>query len=122
MLLDFTQRVAREKLPGNLSPEIAQCVKFLRTHPTGNVGIDEATGLVGKSRSWLTRRFREEMGQSLGEYQSYLRLQEAKRLLRYSDASLSEIAAGLEFSSQAYFQSMFKKATGMTPGEYRKQT
>lgn len=121
MLLDFTQRVAREKLPGNLSPKIAQCVKFLRTHPTG-VGIDEAAGLVGKSRAWLTRRFQEEMGQSLGEYQSYLRLQEAKRLLRYSDASLSEIAAGLGFSSQAYFQSMFKKATGMTPGEYRKQT
>ena len=121
MLLDLTQRVAREKLPGNLSPEIAQCVKLLRTHPTG-VGIDEAAGLVGKSRAWLTRRFQEEMGQSLGEYQSYLRLQEAKRLLRYSDASLSEIAAGLEFSSQAYFQSMFKKATGMTPGEYRKQT
>lgn len=114
--------MAREKLPGNLSPKIAQCVKFLRTHPTGNVGIDEAAGLVRKSRAWLTRRFQEEMGQSLGEYQSYLRLQEAKRLLRYSDASLSEIAAGLEFSSQAYFQSMFKKATGMTPGEYRKQT
>ena len=30
MLLDFTQRVAREKLPPHLSPEIAQCVRFLR--------------------------------------------------------------------------------------------
>ena len=74
MLLDFAQRVAREKLPPHLSPEIAQCVQFLRSHLSGDVGIDEAAGLVGKSRAWLTRRFKEEMGQSLWEYQAYLRL------------------------------------------------
>lgn len=120
MLLDFAQRVAREKLPPHLSPEIAQCVRFLRSHLSGDVGIDEAAGMVGKSRAWLTRRFKEEMGQSLGEYQAYLRLQEAKRLLRYTDMSLSEIAGTLGFSSQAYFQSFFKKAAGLTPLEFRR--
>ena len=64
MLLDFTQRVAREKLPPHLSPEITQCVQFLRGHLFGTVGIDEAAGWVGKSRAWLTRKFKEEMGQS----------------------------------------------------------
>ena len=121
MLLDFTQRVAREKLPPHLSPEIAQCVQFLRGHLFGTVGIDEAAGWVGKSRAWLTRKFKEEMGQSFGEFQSYLRTQEAKRLLRYTDISLSEIAGMLGFSSQAYFHSFFKKAVGMTPSEFRKQ-
>lgn len=120
MLLDFAQRVAREKLPPHLSPEIVQCVQFLRSHLSGDVGIDEAAGMVGKSRAWLTRRFKEEMGQSLGEYLAYLRLQEAKRLLRYTDMSLSEIAGVLGFSSQAYFQSFFKKAAGLTPLEFRR--
>lgn len=120
MLLDFTQRVAREKLPPHLSPEIVQCVQFLRGHLSGDVGIDEAAGMVGKSRAWLTRRFKEEMGQSLGEYLAYLRLQEAKRLLRYTDMGLSEIAGTLGFSSQAYFQSFFKKAAGLTPLEFRR--
>lgn len=120
MLLDFAQRVAREKLPPHLSPEIVQCVRFLRGHLSGDVGIDEAAGMVGKSRAWLTRKFKEEMGQSLGEYQAYLRLQEAKRLLGYTDMSLSEIAGVLGFSSQAYFQSFFKKAAGLTPLEFRR--
>ena len=120
MLLDFAQRVAREKLPPHLSPEIVQCEQFLRGHLSGDVGIDEAAGLVGKSRAWLTRKFKEEMGQSLGEYQAYLRLQETKRLLRYTDMSLSEIAGTLGFSSQAYFQSFFKKAAGLTPLEFRR--
>ena len=61
------------------------------------------------------------MGQSFGEFQAYLRTQEAKRLLRYTDISLSEIAGMLGFSSQAYFHSFFKKAVGMTPSEFRKQ-
>ena len=121
MLLDFTQRVAREKLPPHLSPEMTQCVQFLRGHLFGTVGIDEAAGWVGKSRAWLTRKFKEEMGQSFGEFQAYLRTQEAKRLLRYTDISLSEIAGMLGFSSQAYFHSFFKKAVGMTPSEFRKQ-
>lgn len=121
MLLDFAQRVAREKLPPHLSPEIVQCVQFLRGHLFGAVGIDEAAGWVGKSRAWLTRKFKEEMGQSFGEFQAYLRTQEAKRLLRYTDISLSEIAGMLGFSSQAYFHSFFKKAVGMTPTEFRKQ-
>lgn len=121
MLLDFAQRVAREKLPPHLSPEITQCVQFLRGHLFGTVGIDEAAGWVGKSRAWLTRKFKEEMGQSFGEFQAYLRTQEAKRLLRYTDISLSEIAGMLGFSSQAYFHSFFKKAVGMTPSEFRKQ-
>lgn len=121
MLIDFAQRVAREKLPEHLSPKIAQCVQFLREHPTGDVGIDEAAGFVGMSRAWLTRQFKKEMGQSLGEYQTYQRLQEGKRLLRFSNASLIEIANSLGFSSQAHFQTVFKKATGMTPREYRKK-
>ena len=121
MLLDFTQRVAREKLPPHLSPEIVQCVQLLRGHLSGDVGIDEAAGMVGKSRAWLTRRFKEEMGQSLGEYLAYLRLQEAKRLLRHTDMSLSEIAGTLGFSSQAYFQSFFKKSAGITPANFRQR-
>ena len=119
MLLDFTQRVAREKLPPHLSPEIARCVQFLRSRLSSDVGIDEAAGLVGKSRAWLTRKFKEEMGLSLGEYQSYLRLQESKRLLRYTDMTLSEVAGALGFSSQAYFQSFFKKSAGVTPAKFR---
>lgn len=121
MLMDFAQRVEREKLPPDLSPEITRCVQFLRSHITGDISFDEIAGFVGKSRSWLTRQFKAELGQSVGEYQTYLRLQKAKRLLRCTSASLIEISTSLGFSSQAYFQTVFKKATGMTPREYRQQ-
>ncbi|MDE6963676.1 MAG: helix-turn-helix domain-containing protein, partial [Lachnospiraceae bacterium] len=48
------------------------------------------------------------------------KLEEARALLAYTDKSLSEISHYLCFSSQAYFQNVFKKKFGITPGEYRR--
>jgi AraC-like DNA-binding protein len=45
---------------------------------------------------------------------------EACDLLTYSHTPLSEISAYLGFSSQSYFQNVFKKQFGMTPMQYRK--
>ena len=49
------------------------------------------------------------------------KLEEAKSLLTYTDKSLSEISSYLCFSSQAYFQNVFKKKFGVTPNEYRQR-
>ena len=49
------------------------------------------------------------------------KLEEAKSLLTYSDKSLIEISNYLCFSSQSYFQNVFKKKYGMTPKQYRDQ-
>lgn len=120
MLMDFTQRVERSRLPGGVSPEISRCIQYIRSHPGSELGIDEVAGTVGKSRAWLTKKFRKETGRSVGEFLLEAKMQEAKRLLRYSELTLSEIANLLGFSSQAYFQTVFKRESGITPTEYRK--
>ena len=49
-----------------------------------------------------------------------VRVEEAKRLLNNTDDSLLDIAIGVGFDNQSYFTSVFKKLTGLTPGQYRK--
>lgn len=51
-----------------------------------------------------------------------VRVQEAKRLLKNTNHSLTEIAYYLAFSSQSHFQNIFKKSTGQTPAKYRAET
>ena len=58
---------------------------------------------------------------SVGEYITRCKLQEACDMLVYSDRTLAEISAYLGYSSQSYFQNVFKKRFDMTPMQYRKQ-
>ena len=119
LVMDFTERVRQSKLPENLSREVFTAVQFIADHAQESIGIDDIAYAVYLSRSSLTRRFREETGKSINQYITETKIRDAKRMLRYSDMSSGQIAATLSFSSQAYFQTVFKKETGMTPGEYR---
>ena len=63
----------------------------------------------------------EETGESLTDFILKEKTEEAKRLLRYSDKSLTAISNYLGFSSQSHFSRVFKKYTQRTPGEYREK-
>ena len=121
MVMDFTDRVRQAKLPENLSREVFAAVQFIADHAHEPLGIDDVAAAVGMSRSALTQRFRREIGKTITGYITEAKIRDAKRLLRYSDKTFGEIAATLAFSSQAYFQTVFKKETGLTPGEYRRK-
>ena len=58
----------------------------------------------------------------MNEFIMRCKLEEAKSLLTYTDKSISEISSYLCFSSQAYFQNVFKKKYKITPNEYRRQS
>lgn len=122
MLMDFTARVAHSKIPQGMSPEIFQCVQFITCHTADTIGIEDVVAHVGRSRSYLTKKFKKELGFEMGGFIMRCKLEEAKSLLTCSGKSLSEISNYLCFSSQAYFQTVFKKKYGLTPLQYRNQT
>lgn len=121
MLLDFAERVAQNKLPKNTSKEIFHCVQFIQNHTNCVIGIDDVAGYIGKSRAYLTKKFRQETSESITDFIIKSKIKDAKRLLRYTDKTLSEISNHLCFSSQSYFQKVFKDKVGITPNDYRKE-
>lgn len=121
MILDFTERVAQSKMPHNISKEMYSCMQFIQNHTNFSIGINDVAAHIEKSRSWLTKKFRQECGFTITEYIIQNKLKDAKRLLRYSDKSLADISSYLCFSSQSYFQTVFKRDTGLTPNEYRQK-
>ena len=120
MLLEFTKRVEENKLPASLSDDVYQAVQFVLSHLHENIGIREVVAATSHSKSWLTSAFRKELHLSINEYITKAKLAESKRLLIYSDSTISEIAYSLAFSSQSYFQNQFKKAYKLTPLSFRK--
>ena len=122
MVLDFCQRAGETQIPEGISSEVYQCMNYIRSHTNESVSIDDVARQVHRSSSHMMRRFKEELGIHIGAFITRCKLEEAKTLLTYSDKSLSEISNYLCFSSQSYFQNVFKKQYGITPMQHRKNT
>lgn len=121
MPIDFARRVAQQKLPEGVSKEVFSCMQFISTHINEPISAADVVAHSEKSRAYLFKRFRDELGVGIGAYITQCRLREAKSLLRYTDKPLGEISSYLCFSSQSHFQNAFRKHTGVTPNVYRKE-
>ena len=122
MILDFCQQAGETKIPDGISSEIYACMNFIRTHTNDTISVDDVADSIQRSSSYTMKKFKEEMGFTIGSFITRCKLEEAKSLLTYSEKSLAEISNYLCFSSQPHFQSLFKKQYHMTPLEYRKKS
>ena len=119
MLLDYTTRVERLRLgrhPNKLALDVANYVQHHLSQPITAAQIADALYL---SRSYLSRKFKAVTGESLTDFVLKEKTEEAKRLLRYSDKTLTAIGSYLGFSSPSHFSRAFKKYAGCSPRDYR---
>ncbi|MDQ2792574.1 MAG: AraC family transcriptional regulator [Bacteroidota bacterium] len=99
----------------------AAVVGYIKDHLAENLSIDKLSALACMSKATFFRVFKREFGITPVEYIIRERLSEAKRLLRHPLASVAEAGLRAGFNNLSYFQSLFKKYEGITPGAYRKQ-
>jgi AraC-like DNA-binding protein len=71
------------------------------------------------NKSTLSRKYHQNTGVKFRDALQEIRIREAKRLLKESDASLEEVSRLSGFTHQSYFNAKFKTATGQTPSSYR---
>ena len=75
----------------------------------------------GYSRRSVENIFSESFSSGVKEFIDGLRINEAKNLLRNTRQSVESIAAEVGYENVRTFFRVFKRTTGMTPGEYRKE-
>ena len=86
---------------------------------TNNIDIQQLAENLGTSYSWFRKAFKEYTDYSPAQYFQELKIRKAKELLAETTIPIKEIAYDLNFSSDGYFLSFFKKRVGCTPLEYR---
>lgn len=119
MVLEFTQRVERIRLGKHPSKLAIDVSNYIQHHLSEPITAEDIAKELYLSRPYLSRRFIEETGMSLTVFILKEKTEEAKRLLRYTDKSLTAISNYLGFSSQSHFSRVFKKYVNCAPGEYR---
>lgn len=121
MLRDFTLRVREHKKQADYSRPVAQAIRYIHQNLHNKMTVPEIAAEVYLSPDHLSRLFHKETGSVITSYIQKERIEEAKDALRFSNYSSLDIANYLCFSSQSYFNQIFKKYTGLTPNEYRKK-
>ena len=116
---EFTRLVAETKRKKRNSSYTEQCKDFIHKNYNKKISLEQVAKQLGISQSHLSRCFKEDMGMSIQDYLLHFRVERAANLLRYSEASLSEISDYVCFYSQSHFGSVFKKYMHMTPKQYR---
>ncbi|MDL2225838.1 AraC family transcriptional regulator [Eubacteriales bacterium OttesenSCG-928-M02] len=119
MLTDFTKRVASEIQKASYSEPIIRSMQYISSHVHDELSLPILASQVHLSPRYLSRIFKEEVGESIITYIQKQRVEEAKNMLRFTNFSYSEIANLLNFVSQSYFIKVFRQHVGETPQQFR---
>ena len=119
MQKDYVTRVHRCRTSDS-SSQIRNCCEYIQLHLNEKITLCQLAEWTGYSETYLSKKFKAETGKTISEYILSLRIEQAKDLLISSSTPIQEICETLGFASQSYFGEQFRKATGMTPGEYRR--
>ncbi|AST97809.1 helix-turn-helix domain-containing protein [Shouchella clausii] len=114
---DSWQQRHREEAGFRLTKEFFTAVE---SHYRTVHSVSEYASMLHVSSNHLNESIKKTLGKSAGKVLRDRQLLEAKRLLRYSNAHIAEIASYLGFRDSSYFGRYFKKNIGVTPTSFRK--
>ncbi len=110
-------------LPGrNKGADIsASAVMIMNSKLYDKLTIQELCRLTGAGKTYLTSEFGKTYGYTPMRYYIRLKINEAQRLIEGGGHTFSDISDMLCFDNPHYFTRVFKRVTGMTPGQYSKR-
>ena len=103
-------------------PRLGGALAAIHDQPTAHWTLESLGRKAAMGRTAFAQRFREVVGQTPLQYLTLWRVQNAKRLLAESGLSLEQIAERVGYESAASFSRVFKRATGSSPGAYRRES
>lgn len=100
---------------------IARCQAWIADHYAEAAPVAAMVRLSGLPERSFKRRFAQATGMAPLEYVHTLRLEEAKQMLEATDAPIETIASEIGYEDAGFFARLFRRAVGITPGQYRRR-
>lgn len=99
---------------------VKEIVDLLEKNVYGRLTVGEIAAVLGKSESTVKNLFSLYKSGGIVRHYNYLKIEEAKRLIREGGYNFGQIAALLQFDTPQYFSLCFKRFVHMSPQEYKK--
>lgn len=119
---DITQKGNADIFPSKESMEnhlISEVKKYMGKELEHTIRVTDICKKFGYSKSYLSKLFHQQCGETLINYITHLKIRRAKQLIREGNLNFAQISALLDFDNPQYFSRVFRRVTGMSPTEFR---
>ena len=106
--------------PDDIPQTVRSVQMYLMQNFRESITLEDLGKQFNLNPFYLQKQFKRFVGQTPSEYVIYLRMTQAKELLRNSRKTIGEIAAEVGIENLGYFSRLFKKQEGMSPRDYSK--
>ena len=115
---EYIDMVANLAIKGH-SPVVKKALIHINLHYNESINLQSVADELGFNRTYLAKKFKEEMKITVIDYIQQKRINEAVFLIEQGRLSITEISYIVGFSSYNYFCKVFKDIKGMTAREYK---
>ena len=120
---ELEQNAGVDLSAGGKGKYVMEVLRYVADHyAEPDMGISQVAESLGISEGHLSHVFKKETGRTLGSYIADYRIQRAKELLRDCRSKVYEVAQQVGYRDITYFSATFKKAVGVSPSEFQKQS
>jgi two-component system response regulator YesN len=116
---EFFSQTAGENGDCNLPAYLSQAKAYIREHYAEPLTLSKVAKQVAVNPAYLSYSFTKHCGQNFLEYVIQYRMFKAKELLLQTAMQVQEIAHQIGYTDIAYFTRVFRRVTGLTPGNFR---
>jgi two-component system response regulator YesN len=100
---------------------VNSAVDYIRTYYQRRLTLEEIAQQVYVSPSYLSRLFKKEIGCTVIELLTKVRVEEAKKVFHDPKYTVRQVAAEIGFEDANYFSKVFRRIEGITPSEYKQK-
>lgn len=118
-LVQIARAIDKSRQPDSKG-NLLQTIEYIDHNFVRDISLDFLAGMAKVGRSYYCSLFRHHCGKTPVEYITEKRIRYACRLLSEGHIKVTEVSAMCGYPDQYYFHKIFKRQTGMTPGEYAK--
>jgi YesN/AraC family two-component response regulator len=101
-------------------PIVDFVVRFIEQHYGDDIYQELIADRLNISAGYLRNYFKDKTGRHLSDYLNEYRMDKAKEMLQHTEERIQDIAAKVGYQNANSFTRMFRRLTGITPGEYRR--
>jgi len=102
-----------------VNPYVIRTLSYIADHYGEQISLNDITNALGLSKPYLCRIFKENTGQSVGNYLQVVRVQAAKVLIMDGEYKMSTVAKKCGFADAKYFARVFRQQVGTSPSAFR---